>query len=449
MEGKQLKFLDIFSLCFGAAIGSGFFVLLGIGISYTGRSISLVLILGCFLMLFAFMYNIILVSMFPFKGGPYSQMALLFSPVMTGVNAIFILLVGFSLSIYATGMVSYASEVFHGITPYTKLIAGIVITLFFATTIKGSKFIATIQNIMTFVLIASILIFIFFGITEVKSGYFEPATFFRSGFSGFVAALALMGFTCMGTTGGIALTAVTKNATRTIPIAILTVTIVLAVVYALMSVVASGVLPIEQVAGKSLATVARAIFPYWAYVVFILGGAVFALTTSLLAAIAALRYPISQIAEDGWLPKFFTGKTKNGYPWVTQLTFYIISIIPIMFDISFDAIVSLVMIPTMLITMYCNLKCIGIPKLFPEQWKRSIFHMPMPLYVVIMLLSAAADLFVAYNLFAVLKPVQMIYMVSAFGVCILLAFIRIKTKAVDLDRLMKTKNAVIEEAENV
>ena len=449
MEGRQLNFIDIFSLSFGAAIGSGIFVLLGVGISYTGRSIALVLILGCFLMLFAFMYNIILVSMFPFKGGTYSQMALLFSPVMTGVNAIFMLVIGFSLSIYAIGMVSYVSEIFHGITSYTKPAAVIVMTLFFASTIKGSKFIARLQNLMTVVLITSILIFICFGITKVKSGYFDPAGFFQSGFSGFVSALALMGFTCMGTTGCIALTAVTKNATRTIPIAILIVTIVLAVVYALMSTVAAGVLPVEQVAGKSLAAVAKTIFPYWAYVIFILGGAVFALTTSLLAAIAALRYPISQIAEDGWLPKYFTGKTKSGYPWATQLAFYIIAVIPIIFDISFDAIVSLVMIPTMLIATYCNLKCIGIPKLFPEQWKKSIFHMPMPLYVTIMLLSAAADLFVTYNLFVVLKPAQMLNMVIAFVICILLALFRIKIKAVDLDKLAKTKNAVIEEAANL
>ena len=122
----------------------------------------------------------------------------------------------------------------------------------------------------------------------------------------------------------------------------------MALIYGLMAVVAAGVLPIEQVANKNLALVAQAIFPNWLYVIFIIGGAVFAIATSLISGIAMMRYPAMRVAQDGWLPDFFKKTTKSGYPWVIQLTFYLFSILPIIFGFSLDSIVSLTMIPSML-----------------------------------------------------------------------------------------------------
>jgi APA family basic amino acid/polyamine antiporter len=445
---KKLNFFDILCIGIGGAIGAGIFVLMGYGIAYTGRSVSIALILGSILMLLAYMYNVFLVSMFPFKGGTYSQMALLFTPTLTGVNAIFLLLVGCSLSIYSTGIVSYAAAIFPGVAAFSKFLSVAILTLFFAATVRGSKFLAMVQNIMVLILLASIIVFIIMGLGRVRGGFWSGSDFFSSGIPGFLSAVALMGFACQGATGGIALTADTNKPTRTIPLAILGTTAIVAVLYFFMGVVASGVLPLERVIGRDLSAVARELFPNWAYIVFILGGAVFALATSLVAAIAALGYPISKIAEDGWLPKIFAKKTRSGYPWATQLAFYIISLIPILAGVSFSSIVSLVMIPTMLLAAYCNLACIGIPAKYPQQWRKSIFHMPMPLFATVMSLSAAADLFVACYDFITLKSVEMAEVIAAFLACVVLAILRIKTKAVNVDRLLEAKRTVAEEAVN-
>lgn len=443
---KQLNFFDIFSMGFGSAIGSGIFVLLGFGIAYTGRGISVALVLACVMMLFAYISQIFMASMFPLRGGTYSQSCMLLPPVMTGVNAIFLLVISTSLAVYATGISSYLISLIPGMEPYSKLISVGVITLFFAFTIRGSKFVAMIQNVMTVVLIGAIILFIVMGLPKVKAGYFTDPGFFSGGLGGLVLAISLMSYTCQGTTGGIALTAVTKNPTRTIPLAILADTVALAVLYALVGTVASGVLPVEQVAGQNLTLVAQEIFPHPLYLAFIICGAVFALTTSLMGAIAALRYPLQQVAEDGWLPKVFTKKTKNGYPWVTQLTFYIIAIIPILFGINFDAIVSLVQAPTMLLNIYTNLVCMTIPRKYPKQWEKSVFHMPMPCFYIMMGIGVAVNLFVAYNLFITLSPAQMVADVVALLACVVLAIVRIKTGAVDVNKLLEMKKAAAEEA---
>jgi hypothetical protein len=65
-----------------------------------------------------------------------------------------------------------------------------------------------------------------------------------------------------------------------------------------------------------------------------------------------------------------------------------------------------------------------------------------------MILSAAADLFVASYNFITLKPMEMVEIVAAFLACVVLAIFRIKTKAVNVERLLEAKRAVAEEAAN-
>lgn len=445
-EKKLLNMFNIFCLGIGGAIGSGIFVLMGYGIAYTGRSITLVVIVGCLFMMLAYMYNIVMSSMFMFKGGDYSQKALLFGPMLTGVSGIFTFLVGFAISMYSIGMVDYASIVFPALQDYKKLIAVLVVTLFFASGIRGSKFMATINNIMTVVLMASIVIFVVVGLPQVKPGYFESEGFFTGGVPGFFAAIGIMGWACQGTTGPVAVGAVTKNPKKTIPGGILLVTVALALIYGLMSIVAAGVLPVEEVAGQSLSLVAREIFPYGIFVVFILGGAVFALATSLMATVTALRYPIQQVAEDGWIPAIFKKTTKGGYPYVSQSLFYLFAILPVIFDFSLDAVVSLVMIPTMLLNCYLNYSCIGLVRKYPEQWKSSILHMPFPCLAVMMLLGCACDLIVAYNLFTGMVLKEMIMVIGMMALCVAVAVIRLKTGAVDVKQLEAQKEAIINEA---
>jgi basic amino acid/polyamine antiporter, APA family len=72
-QKKKLNTFDIFSLGFGGAVGSGIFVMMGLGIGHTGKSIVIALLGGCVIMLLAYMYNVVFSSMFVLSGGDYSQ----------------------------------------------------------------------------------------------------------------------------------------------------------------------------------------------------------------------------------------------------------------------------------------------------------------------------------------------------------------------------------------
>ena len=106
------------------------------------------------------------------------------------------------------------------------------------------------------------------------------------GFSGFFAAAFLLRLSLVGSEFVAEFGGEMKNPGKTIP---LVMGITLAVVIALyfgVAVVATGVLPIEDVAYQNLSLVAKKIFSVQMYTVFIVGGVLIALVTSLNAIFA-------------------------------------------------------------------------------------------------------------------------------------------------------------------
>lgn len=442
-EKKKLNMFNIYCLGVGGAIGSGIFVMMGMGIGLTGRSIVLTVGLGCLYMLMAYFYHPIMSSMFVLPGGNYDMTAMLCGPVFTGLNGIFTYVAGFAMAMYAVAIVDYISMIFPAVLAYRKLIGVLIVVLAFAATIKGSKFVANVTSIMTAVLLGSIALFVIMGTPKVQPGFFNGDTFFLGGFGGFIQSISVMSWACQGTTmAPISMMEVTKKPRRTIPIAILLITITVGAVYSLIGFVASGVLPVEEVAGKNLTLVASEIFPDWLYVIFVLGGAVFAIGTSLMGAIGMLRYPCYRVAEDGWMPAVFKKTTKDGYPYVVNGLFFILCIIPILFDFSLDALVSLAMVPSMLMSLYMNLSLLRLVKKYPEQWKQSVLHMPAPVFNVACVIASGCAAVVAFQLLMMLKPLEMVFCVGLLLLCLGYSWLRIKTGAVKKEDLQRKRDEI-------
>jgi len=285
------------------------------------------------------------------------------------------------------------------------------------------------------------------GIPNVKEGYWGGEGFFTGGFKGFIVAIALMGWACQGATmGPVSVSAVTKNAKRVIPFGILIGQLALAGTYFLMVYVASGVLPLEQVAGQNLSAVAREIFPYWVFVIFIVGGAAFAIATSMLVGVIMVRYPMQRVANDGWMPPVFKKTIADGYPWVTYLLYFAFCVIPVLVGFSLDVMVSMVMIPNMIMSVYLNLACIGIIRKYPEQWKKSILHMPAPIMYVICVLAAGCAGVVCYNLFGLFSRGELLLMLILLAVMFAATLFCLKIGSVKKEALQANRKAILEEA---
>ena len=370
-KGKKLGLWNIIGLGLGGAIGTGIFVLLGYGIAYTGRSISLVVAIGCFFMLLAYWYNLAMPAMFVMKGGDYSMKAMLFNPFMSGVSAWMILVNGLAMSSYSVALAQYLAIAIPSLQNHQTLVAFIAMTLFFLSTIKGSRFITILENIIT---------------------------------------------------------------------------LLLAVVYGTMGIVAGGVLPYAETAGQNISVTAEAILPRALYIFFVVGGGIGAIASSALGGLGMFRYPLLQVANDGWLPSVFKKTDKNGYPYAIYLLFYVISIFPIVTGRSLDAIVSQVMIPTMLINIYMNLACLTLPKKYPEQWAQRSIKMPLWFYNICCVLGAFCAGVVAFNLFKDLTFNDAVFAVVIVVVMCVLSILRLKQGAVKAEDLAAKKEEIVRQA---
>lgn len=451
-EKKKLSGFDLFLYSLGGTIGSGIFVLMPYAVGDTGRSLPIAVIAAMILMMFAYFYNIVLASMFPLKGGDYSHVAFLSSPTMMGVYAMMTVTTNFGIAGLATSCISYASSVFPFLAGLSKPVGFILLTFFFLVNIKGAKFGAKFENAMSIALIVALAGFAILGLPKVNWNIlFQGEGFLYQGWHGLFAAIAMMSFASQGPSAvGVALAADTKNPTRTVPKVIFLTTIVIAALYLGLGIVAVGSLPIEQVAYQDLTVVAKEIFPGWFFVFFVIGGAVCALLTSVLSQITTARYPLMQMADEGWIPAVFKRKTKNGFPYVIMGTLYIITMIPLLFDISYDVIISFICVPMTLFLVYVNLACIRLPKIYPKQWEHSVLHMPYPLYVCLMIISALCSAFATYTFASDMTEVsQLVILVAACLVIFFYTKWRLKKGYVNEQYLLDQKQAVITEIEEL
>lgn len=199
----------------------------------------------------------------------------------------------------------------------------------------------------------------------------------------------------------------------------------------------------EDVAGKNLGVVAKEIFPYPVFVIFIIGGACFAIATSLYSTIAGVRYPLLATVEDGWLPKFLGKRTKGGYPWVMMILLYVVAVVPIFVDFGLQELISLMMIPTMILNTINNVILVNLVKKYPGAWKRSFFHMPKPAFYVVVGFSTFCSLLITLALFTTLDSGGRIAIVIMTAVVFFYSGYRLKAGKVNLADIERAK----EEAE--
>lgn len=446
---KKLGVIELMCYGIGNCVGSGIFVSMGSGIGFTGRSIPLALIAACAVVLFAYAYKTIMAGMFVLPGGNYSQQALLQPPLLVGVSAISTIFSGLAFAMFAMSIVEYASTVFPQITPYGNWIAVAIITVFFITTFFGGKFMGKFNLVLVAVLIVSLFVYIAVGLPQVDFSTANPFSsgYFKNGPTGFIMAVAMMSFACQGATMPIAMTADAKDPKRSLPKAILLASLVVMVIYCLIGIVSAGILPVEQVSDKSLGVVAKEIFPYGVFVVFIIGGACFAIATSLYGAIASVQHPLMATIEDGWLPAFLGKKNKKGYPWVMMLVLYVIAIIPVFVNVRLQDLISLMMIPIMILNLVNNVLMFRLVKKYPKAWEKSFFHMPKWAFCVTMALAIICDLLISLALFTTMEAGDQYLIVILLCVLFGYSYYRIKSGKVNLSDLERAKAEAEEAAE--
>lgn len=422
---KGIGFWDLMGVSVGTIIGSGIMILTGIAIGITGKGVAWSFLMAAFLIIIPIISIAALGSAIPSRGGMYSYVRDLIGR-KTGFFYVALLVAGqLVLANYAIGFSEYALEFFPNLN--VKLVSSIVMTLVFWANVRGLKTAILFQNVMMVLLFSALGLFIAFGLPQVQDvgSFFRMENVMPSGFMAFVSATFLVRFALIGAEYLSELGGETEEPGKTIPRAMIISTVVVAVVYLLIGVIASGVLPVEEVAFQTLGNVAKTIFPAPVYVFFIIGGAMIALLSTLNGVFAWCTKGIKMAIEDGWLPESLAVENKKyGTPHVLLSVFYVVGMLPIVTGATIEYIAIIGNNVGLIFAVLPVIAVMFLPSKNPEAYKNAYFKLPLWAMYILPIISACIYAFGFYSSADFIGTTGLIVLAAYCGAVTLYAFIR-------------------------
>ncbi len=426
VRGKLGK-SELLALGVGQVIGAGVITLVGQAAGLTGRSAwlayGIAVIIGMVMVIpYVFLSSTIIV-----KGGSYSVIKAMSGERLAGMYVVSYITQCLSLSLMGTSLGIYLQSLWPALNP--QIVAVVFLLLFYVINLMGISSMAQVQRVMSAILVFCLMMFIVAGISKLDSATlnFASSEFFTNGPKGFVDAIFLYVYSVTGYWMNINYASDARNPKKDVPWSILMVVPIIMVIYVGVAMVGGGVLPLEEVINQPLTNVARSILPSALFVIFMLGGPIMALLTTINSCYAGFAAPHIQAAEDGWYPDFVAKTNKKGAPYVVLTVIMLVSLLPVMLNFDINTITkncTLVQTVTMAMSAFVIW---NLPKRFPEQWKNAPYHVPDGVFYGIMVLSILTYIAVFLASAATLNATIVIVSVSVLIICSVYANIRYKS----------------------
>lgn len=420
----QLGKSELYALSIGQVIGAGIITTVGPAIALTGQSAWFAYAVAIVLGFFMIVPIVFLTSTLRLGGGYYSMLAGLAGEKVAGMYAVASLTGWFAISLFGVALGIYAHAIWPVLNP--QVVGIVLLTFFYVINLLGVSSMARAQKAMTWFLIAALLMFILVGLPKITNPVFSfgSANFFSGGFSGFMAAVFLFAYSCTGYSMTMNYGRDAKNAKRDIPWALLVSVPTLIVLYCGVALVDSGVLPLAQVVNQPLTVIAKQILPPILFVVFMIGGPIMALSTTMNSSLAAMCVPVAQSCKDGWLPKGFAKTSKRGSYYLILTAVYLVGLIPILLKFNVSTIIQDIMLFNAVLSFLYSYAYYQLPTKYPEAWVKSRFHVPNWVYYTIVTLSLLAYVAVFINSARTLTPAITIVSLVVIVGCLVFGLVR-------------------------
>ena len=385
-----LGFMDLMSIAVGQIIGAGVMVMSISALGMTGRSVNIAFMIAACFTLFSTIPTVFVASVARFHGGTYSQFAVFVHPIYAGFMQYTALLSSVSLGMFGIGLASYIGMLIPAIGQNQTMWAVIFMLAFFALNWFGTAWMAKVQGFMFYFLVAALVLFTVMGLPKANIGtYFGNELFgaplLAHGVSGLVEAASYLTFATGGASVILAFSGEAKNPTKDIPMVIIIATISVAFLYALLATVIGGVLPADEVlAIGNLAPIADIIMPKALYYFFVIGGAGFALGTTLNSSIASSFPPMLRAAQDGWFPGILAKTNKYGVPVVWMGLRWAMNMAVVLSGFDTNTLGKWTLVIGNVTSFFTISSVIRIDKLFPEQWAKSPYHVSNPVKALLL-----------------------------------------------------------------
>lgn len=313
---RNLSAFDLVFLGIGSVIGTGIFVLTGIGAAlYAGPGISLSFVLASIACAFAGLAYAEYASMVPVAGSAYAY-------TYASLGEFLAFIVGWNLileytvtcSTVAAGWSGYvvgllASGGIELPVAFTKVpeeggiinIPAIAITMFLCILlVRGTKETVMVNRILVFVKLAVIALFFVLAVPNVDPMHWDP--FLPYGVQGISAGAAIVFFAYIGFDAVATSAEEAKNPSRDLPIGILGSLGVCAVLYFFVALVLTGIVPYTDLNTPEPVAYALRVIGYPIGSAIVAVGAICGITTVLLVLLYGQARIFFALSRDGMIP---------------------------------------------------------------------------------------------------------------------------------------------------
>ncbi|MBT4790097.1 MAG: amino acid permease, partial [Halobacteriovoraceae bacterium] len=298
---RRLGLSAIIVISLSSMIGSGIFVLPGIGFSITGPSLFLAFILSAICILPAAISKAELATAMPTSGGTYIYIERTFGPLIGTVGGL-----GLFLSILLKAAFSLV-----GIGAYFSVFSNFplmptMLTFLFCIILLNIFGVGKVSKILTVVLIITIIGLGLLAIFSIPSwNITNLSPLMTNGLDGLMSATALVFVSFAGVTKIAAIAEEVKSPEKNLPKAILFSLFLVTLIYCCISLILAGVFSNAQIAGeiKPIYKLAFEIGGSVAGTVFAVIATLTLVNTANAGILAGSRFPFA-MARDNLLPKF-------------------------------------------------------------------------------------------------------------------------------------------------
>ena len=313
---RNLSAFDLVFLGIGSVIGTGIFVLTGVGAAlYAGPGISLSFVLASVACAFAGLAYAEYASMVPVSGSAYAY-------TYASLGEFMAFIVGWNLileytvtcSTVAAGWSGYVVGLLEAggmILPveFTKVpadggiinIPAIFITMFLCILlVRGTKESVMINRILVFIKVAVIAIFLVLAVPNVDPTNWDP--FLPYGYQGVASGAAIVFFAYIGFDAVATSAEEAKNPSRDVPIGILGSLVICAILYFIVGMVLTGIVPYSDLNNPEPVAYALRVIGYPIGSAIVAVGAICGITTVLLVLLYGQARIFFALSRDGMIP---------------------------------------------------------------------------------------------------------------------------------------------------
>ncbi len=403
----NLTMVDLYAIGTGQVIGAGVITLIVPAMKMTGNSAWLAYLVAILLGFLMISPHLFISSTLRLGGGNGGLISGLAGPYIGGMFQFVFLTQCFGLSMFGTSAAAYLGDVFPALSsPGARVATAVVIlTLFYVVNLFGVDVMAKVQKPMTWLLLVSLVLFFIFGLMNAKVNVFDfsDPEFLTQGWGikvvdksikgGFLGAAMLFIFSTNGYSGLTGYGQNARDAKKDAPKALLLIVPTLIVVYCGVAIGGSSCMTLDDYGeSTTLVLAAKKVFPGWLYALWIIGGPIMCLATTLNSNFAGRAINIGIGCKNGWYPQWMARKNKNGIYWIGLTYFYVASVVPVMFSLSITVLTNMVQLVMSFVNLMCIVAYFRMPKMYPNAWKRSRFHVPDAVYYMFCCISLGVTL---------------------------------------------------------